>query len=78
MSTPDQLLLARMAGVCSRHCGRGEIDDLDAAVAALRAIAVDRPDLLAEHAGLSIGIAEEGLPLLAPRLWAEADLCVAA
>jgi hypothetical protein len=33
---------------------------------------------MAEHAGISIGMAKEGLPVLAPRFWAEADLCVAA
>lgn len=78
VSTADQLFLAGISGICSRHCARGDIDDLDAAVAELRAVAGDRNDLLAEHAGISIGMAEEGLPVLAPRFWAEADLCVAA
>jgi len=78
MSTPDQLLLARISGICGRHCGRGVIDDLDAAVAELRGVAGNRPDLLAAHAGISIETAEEGLSVLAPRFWAEADLCVAA
>jgi hypothetical protein len=39
VSTADQFLLARISGVCSRHCARGKIDDLDAAVAELRELA---------------------------------------
>ena len=42
MSTADQHLLARISGICSRHCARGEIDDLDAAVAEL-AVALCTP-----------------------------------
>jgi hypothetical protein len=78
VSTTDQLLLARISGICSRHCARGEIDDPDGAVADLRAVAGDRLDLLATHAGISIGTAQDGLPLLASRYRAEADLCIAA
>jgi hypothetical protein len=78
MSTADQLLLARISGICSRHCARGQIDDLDAAVAELQEAAGHRPDLLAQHAGACLGAAEEALPLLAPRYRAEAELATAA
>jgi hypothetical protein len=77
VSTADQLLAARISGVCSRHCARGEIDDLDAAVVELRELTGHRPDLLAEHAGLSLGMAEAD-PLLAPRYRAETELAGAA
>lgn len=78
MSSADQLLAARIAGVCSHHGASGQIDDLDAAVAELREVAGDRPDLLAEHAGLCLGWAEAVIPILASRFRAEADLCVVA
>jgi hypothetical protein len=73
VSTADQLLSARISGICSRHCASGRIDDLDAAVSELRAVAGQRPDLLAEHAGLALGIAEADR-LLASRYSAEAEL----
>jgi hypothetical protein len=78
MSTADQLLLARISGICSRHCARGEIDDLDAAVAELQEAAGHRPDLLAQHAGACLGLAEKESPLVAPRYRAEAGLATAA
>ena len=70
-------MLARISGLCSRRCARGAIDDLDAAVAELRAVAGDRLDLLAEHAGWSLGLADADLSL-APRYRAEAALARAA
>jgi hypothetical protein len=73
----DQILLARLAGVCSRHCGRGRINDLDSAVAELRELAGQRPELLAEHAGVALGMADLD-PVLASRFRAEAELCRAA
>ena len=78
MSTADQLLNAKLAAVATRYAVRGQIDDLEAAVAELREIAGDRPDLLAELAGVALGLAEEGPPLLAPRFRAEAELARAA
>lgn len=78
MSTADQLLLARIPVICGRHCARGEIDDLDAAVAELQEVAGHRPDLLAQHAGACLGAAAETLPLLAPRYRTEAELATAA
>lgn len=78
MSSVDQLLSARIAGVCSYHGASGQIDDLDAAVAELQEVAGDRPDLLAEHAGLCLGWAEAVVPDLASRFRAEADICIVA
>jgi hypothetical protein len=77
LSTADQILGARIA-VAGRHASRGKIDDIEQAVAELRDVAGDRPDLLAELAGVSLGLAEAGLPSLAPRYRAEAELARAA
>jgi hypothetical protein len=73
VSSADQLLSARISGICSRYCTRGRIDTPDAAVAELRQVAGDRPDLLAAHAGLALGLAEADR-LGAPRYRAEAEL----
>ncbi len=78
MSTADRLLAARIAGVCSHHGASGRIKDVDQAVAELQEVAGDRPDLLAEHAGVCLGWAEAVAPILASRFRAEADLCIAA
>ena len=78
MSTADQLLLARISGICSRHCARGEIDDLDAAVAELREAAGHRPDFSPSMRVPAWAQAEEVLALLAPRYLAEAELATAA
>jgi hypothetical protein len=78
MSSPDQLLLALISGITRRHCGVAEVDDIDAAVAELRAVAGNRPDLLAEHAGVCLGFAETGTDALAPAYRAEAELARAA
>lgn len=51
MSNADQLLSARISGICSRYCARGRIEAPDTAVAELRQVAGGRPDLLAAHAG---------------------------
>jgi hypothetical protein len=73
VSTADQLLSARISGICSRYCASGRIDTPDAAVAELRQVAGGRPDLLAAHAGLALGLAEADR-LGAPRYRAEAEL----
>ena len=73
MSSADQLLSARISGICSRYCASGRIDTPDAAVAELRQVAGGRPDLLAAHAGLALGLAEADR-LGAPRYRAEAEL----
>ena len=53
MSTAGQTLGTRIAAVAGRHASRGRIDDLDQAVAELRAVAANRSDLLADLAGVS-------------------------
>jgi hypothetical protein len=78
VSTADQILTARIAAICRRHCARGEVDDLDAAVPELQALAGDRPDLLAEHAGVSLGWAQVVTSAEARCFQAEAELCRAA
>jgi hypothetical protein len=78
VSTADQILTARIAAVCRRHCARGEVDDLDPAVAELQVLAGDRPDLLAEQAGVCLGWAQVITPAEARCFRAEAELCRAA
>jgi hypothetical protein len=70
--------MARIAAVARRRCARGAVDDLERAVADIQAVAQDRSDLLAEHAGISVGWAQEVTPAEAPFFWAEAELCRAA
>jgi hypothetical protein len=62
----------------SQAAGWGVVADLDAAIAELRELAGDRPDLLAQHAGLALGVAEASLGFLVPQYQAEAELCLAA
>jgi hypothetical protein len=52
---PDPIITARLAGTAARHGITSDPADYQAALAALRAIAGDRPDLLAEQAGLTWG-----------------------
>jgi hypothetical protein len=78
MSSADQLLSARIAGVCAHLCASGQVIDLGTAIAELRELVGERQDLLAEHAGLALGWAEAVKPVLAHRFRAEADLCIVA
>jgi hypothetical protein len=78
VSTADQILSAKIAAVCRRHCSRGRIEDQDQAEAELRQLAGTRPDLLAQHAGICLGWAELTAPAETTGLQAEADLCKAA
>lgn len=73
VSTADQLLSARIATVCRRYCARSTVDDQDQAVAELQALAGDRPDLLAEHAGVRLGWAQVVTPAEVPGFRAEAE-----
>jgi hypothetical protein len=75
VSTADQILTARIAAVCRRHCARGKVDDLDKAVAELQALAGGRPDLLAEHAGVCLGWAQVVTSAEARCFRSEAELC---
>jgi hypothetical protein len=56
----DRLLVARLDGIAQRHARWGALteDEKPAGAAELRQVAGDRPDLLAEVAGLAIGTAE--------------------
>jgi hypothetical protein len=77
-SDADRLLTARLMGVAKRHAPWREPtqDETDAAVPELREIAGDRPDLLAEVAGILLGASEGELD--EPRSKAAASFCIAA
>lgn len=75
MADPDRLIYARLYSVAFRRTASHEIDDWDGAVAELRAEAAGRTDLLSELAGVSIGLAENGLDILAPQYWLISALC---
>ena len=72
----DRLIMAQISGITSRATARHVLadDDRQSAVDALRQVAGHRPDLLAEHAGVCLGIAQAGLPLLAPAYRLSAEL----
>jgi hypothetical protein len=77
-SDADRLLVARISGIALRHARWHEPagDETAAAVAELREIAGDRPDLLAEEAGILLGFHEGSLD--EPRAKAAASFCIAA
>jgi hypothetical protein len=74
----DRLLVARISGIAMRHARWREPTESEsaAAVAELREVAGDRPDLLAEEAGIQLGFHEGGLD--EPRAKAAAALLIAA
>jgi hypothetical protein len=74
----DRLLVARISGIARRHASwRAPAgNELAAAVAELREVAGDRPDLLAEVAGIGLGFHEGGLD--EPRAKAAAQVLIAA
>jgi hypothetical protein len=74
----DRLITARLMGVAKRHAPWQEPtqDEMDAAVPELREIAGDRPDLLAEVAGILLGASQGELD--EPRSKAAASFCIAA
>ena len=78
MTEADRLLYATLAGAAARHAGRGTLtpEQEAAAVAELREIAGDRPDLLAHRAGTAIGFGESQYDAVVYRLIA--DLCLKA
>jgi hypothetical protein len=77
-SDTDRLLVARISGIALRHARWHEPTEGEtaAAVADLREVAGDRPDLLAEQAGILLGFHEGGLD--EPRAKAAASFCIAA
>jgi len=70
--------VARISGIALRHARWHEPTEGEtaAAVADLREVAGDRPDLLAEQAGILLGFHEGGLD--EPRAKAAASFCIAA
>ena len=74
----DRLLVARISGIARRHASwRAPAgNEITAAAAELREVAADRPDLLAEVAGIGLGFHEGGLD--EPRAKAAAQVLIAA
>jgi hypothetical protein len=74
----DRLLVARLDGIAKRHAHWREPteSEIGAALAELREVAGERPDLLAEVAGIFLGASEGRLD--EPRARAAAQLCIAA
>ena len=70
--------MAKLDGIIWRHARWHEPapQETDAAVAEIWELAADRPDLLAEAAGVLLGFCEGGLD--EPRAKAAASFCVAA
>jgi hypothetical protein len=72
-----RLLVARLSGIAQRHARWGAMDEAQKAegAAALREVAGDRPDLLAQVAGIMLGTAEGKGPEYQARGQAVAELC---
>jgi hypothetical protein len=75
MSTADQILSARLTAAAQRNA-RDRTVTTDQAVAEIRELAGDRPDLLAQCAGLALGCGESLLDADVYRR--AADLCILA
>ncbi len=75
---PDRLLVARISGIVKRHAHwrKPTESEIAAEVVELCEVAGDRPDLLAEEAGMLIGASVGELD--EPRSRAAAQLCIAA
>lgn len=73
----DRLLVARLSGIAQRHARWGAADEAQkaAGTAELRDLAGDRPDLLAEVAGIALGASEGKGPEYGARAQAVAGLC---
>lgn len=77
----DRIILAQIAGAAGRHAARkiaGTGTDDDEAVRELTALAGDRPDLLAQHAGIAVGTSEARSPEEAESGREQARLCLLA
>jgi hypothetical protein len=84
----DRLTLARIAGIVGRHCRTGALNEAErrAAVAELSAEAGGRVDLLAQHAGLALGLSQSlslgsrdgAAEMLSVQHALEAELCLEA
>ena len=79
-SQDDGTILAWITGITRRYTARGSLTDESraAAVDELRHLAGDRPDLLAEVAGLSLGLADGGASIVPRQYELQAELCVLA
>ncbi len=73
----DRLIVARLDGIAQRHARWGDAteDEMTAGAAELRELAGDRPDLLAEVAGIALGASESKGPEYTARGQAVAGLC---
>ena len=73
----DRLLVARLSSTAQRHARWGTIDEAQKAAGAaeLREVVGDRPDLLAEVAGISLGTSEAKGKEYRAQARAVADLC---
>jgi hypothetical protein len=73
----DRLIVARLDCIAQRHArwGAATEDEMTAGAAELRELAGDRPDLLAEVAGIALGASEGKGPEYGARSQAVAGLC---
>jgi hypothetical protein len=73
----DRLTVARLDGIATRRArwGAATEDQMTAGAAELRELAADRPDLLAEVAGIALGTAERKGSEYRARAQAIAGLC---
>src|SRR5258708_44412 len=80
MAGPDRLTLAAISGASSRHARYHDLtaEDRPVAAAALREIGGGRADLLAEHAGVVLGVAPFRHPEETDRYQQIAALCIQA
>ncbi len=80
MSTADQLRLARISGIASRHTAAAALTEEQRAqaLADLRQVADGRVDILAEHAGTVLGASENGHPFIVQQAELIAELCLQA
>ncbi|MGO9500932.1 MAG: hypothetical protein ACLPUO_04935, partial [Streptosporangiaceae bacterium] len=80
MTTADRLILAQIAAVARRYARTRIRSDEERAeaVAKLTEVAGGRSDLLAEHAGLSLGLGQVSLEILAYQYEMAAELCILA
>jgi hypothetical protein len=71
------MLVGRLTSIAQRHARWGDLaeDQKAAGAAELQEVAGDRPDLLAEVAGIGLGAAEGKGPEFAARAQAVAELC---
>ena len=79
-SAQDRITLARIAAIVRRRTASGALSDesRSEAVAELVSLAGNRPDLLAEAAGLALGLAAGGNSIVPHQYELQAELCLLA